>query len=59
MNINFVNDPTLRFERSDAQNKDLDRVNKRHYEPCSKYLEEKYNIPENRWEVIALLFVAY
>lgn len=29
-----------------------------HYEPCFKYLEEKYRIPENRWVVNELLFGA-
>src|SRR5436190_6957133 len=40
----FVIDPTIRFEVSSDQPKLVDEEKKSIYEPCVKYLKEKYNL---------------
>ncbi|KAJ4434757.1 hypothetical protein ANN_23326 [Periplaneta americana] len=50
--IDFIIDPTIRFEGAELQPQEVDLEKKRHYEPCFTYLEEKCHIPVCRCELV-------
>lgn len=52
--LGYILDPTVRFEKDLSQAHLVNEEKKKHYQPCCKYLSEKYKI--NTWEVIGLLF---
>ena len=51
-------DPTIRFEQGTNHVDEVNEEKRGIYVPCVEDLSRRYNIPQEKWEVVGLLFGA-